>query len=77
MLLITDISLIVVGIYAIIYILYGRSKRKPIFGRKKPGDPSYEVFLKVVDNKRYLTVTIIVTIVAMLSLLFDVFVILR
>lgn len=51
---VADVLCFAMSLLFLVYIIYGKSKRKSIIGGYKPGTPGYDVFLRFVNNKKYL-----------------------
>lgn len=71
-----DVLFSIMGLFYIIYISYGRTKQKPIISIGnfyKPKGPGHASFLKVVNSNFVFTITILATLLAVASLVFDTF----
>lgn len=66
-----DIVLTVMGLFFLIYLIYGRVKRKSLIGGYEPGKPGYDVFFKLVHNPKYLYISIAVTLFFIISSVLD------
>ncbi len=72
-----DILLFSIGLHFSLYLIYGRITGRPLVGPYQPKAPGYKTFLKLVNNTKYLAITIIVTLFFTLNTVLDVARILR
>jgi hypothetical protein len=66
-----DVILVGLGLLFIVYIVYGRIKRRSIFGNCKPGDPGYAEFLKFINNSKFLILATLGTLFFFVSAILD------
>jgi len=66
-----DVLFIAIGLFFIVYVIYGRIKGKSLVGGYKPGKPGYDVFLRLLSTK-YLVISIIATLFFVTNAVFDV-----
>ena len=66
-----DVLFSITGLFFATYIIYGRVKRKPLIGDYKAGTPGYEAFRKIVENNKYLAITILGVLFFVVSAAFD------
>jgi hypothetical protein len=71
-----DVMIVALGLFSIVYIIYGRIKNQSLIGGYKPGKPGYDVFKKIVST-RSLVIVSTVTIIFGVSTVFDILSILR
>lgn len=72
-----DVSFLAICLHFIVYIIYGRVRRKPLIGNYRPGEPGYKAFIKIVDNNTYLTFAILGCLLATAALIYDAYRILQ
>jgi len=58
------------SLFYVVYIIYGRVKRKSIIGNYRPGVPGYDVFRKIIANK-FLVISSILAVFFILNAIFD------
>lgn len=66
-----DVLFLILGLHFTLYLIYGRTKRRSLVGGYKPGKPGYEVFIKLVDNTKYLVFSVILTLFFLISTIID------
>lgn len=69
---ILDVLLLAIGLHFILYLIYGRVTGRPLIAPPLGKTPGHRTFLKLVNNTRYLIISIFVTIFFALSTTFDV-----
>lgn len=56
-----DILIVLMGLFHITYVIYGRTKNKALIGGYKPGKPGHTEFRKFVDSNRNLAIAVVAT----------------
>lgn len=72
-----DVTFSVVGLFLITYIVYGRTKKKPLIGESNATKRDYHIFRRIVGNNRYLAITVLGTLFFIVNAAIDMWTILR
>ncbi|HEY5668039.1 MAG TPA: hypothetical protein VIR03_02625 [Candidatus Saccharimonadales bacterium] len=64
-----DVILVEMSLFFIVYLIYGRTKQKPLVGNYRPGDAGYQTFKNLVSNTKVLFFSIAAVVIATIDLI--------